>query len=144
MNTMMRETLVSGTARRADLPGWLAAGKTGTSQDFRDAWFIGYTSHLVAGVWLGNDDNSPTKKAVGGGLPVEVWSRFMRTAHQGVAPAALPGLSEGGWFTPPAPAQTQAPRGGDETGAGAAAEHGNQRNSSGLDSWLLDKLFGRR
>jgi penicillin-binding protein 1A len=144
MNTMMRETLVSGTARRADLPGWLAAGKTGTSQDFRDAWFIGYTSHLVAGVWLGNDDNSPTKKAVGGGLPVEVWSRFMRTAHQGVAPAALPGLSEGGWFTPPAPAQTQAPRGSDETGAGAAAEHGNQRNSSGLDFWLLDKLFGRR
>src|SRR4029077_2225525 len=50
MNTMMRETLVSGTARRADLPGWLAAGKTGTSQDYRDAWFIGYTSRLVTGV----------------------------------------------------------------------------------------------
>jgi penicillin-binding protein 1A len=145
MNTMMRETLVSGTARRADLPGWLAAGKTGTSQDFRDAWFIGYTSRLVTGVWLGNDDNSPTKKAVGGGLPVEIWSRFMRTAHQGVAPSALPGLNEGGWFTPPAPVQAQAPR-GDETGAGAsaAAERGNQRNSGGLDFWLLDKLFGRR
>jgi penicillin-binding protein 1A len=143
MNTMMRETLVSGTARRADLPGWLAAGKTGTSQDFRDAWFIGYTSRLVTGVWLGNDDNSPTKKAVGGGLPVEIWSRFMRTAHQGVAPSALPGLNEGGWFTPPAPVQAQA-RGSDETGAGAAAERGNQRNSGGLDFWLLDKLFGRR
>jgi penicillin-binding protein 1A len=144
MNTMMRETLVSGTARRADLPGWLAAGKTGTSQDFRDAWFIGYTSRLVTGVWLGNDDNSPTKKAVGGGLPVEIWSRFMRTAHQGIAPSALPGLSEGGWFTPPAPVQAQAPRGSGETGAGAGAERGNQRNSSGLDFWLLDKLFGRR
>jgi len=144
MNTMMRETLVSGTARRADLPGWLAAGKTGTSQDFRDAWFIGYTSRLVTGVWLGNDDNSPTKKAVGGGLPVEIWSRFMRTAHQGIAPSALPGLSEGGWFTPPAPVQAKAPRGSDETGAGAAAERSNQRNSSGLDFWLLDKLFGRR
>jgi penicillin-binding protein 1A len=143
MNTMMRETLVNGTARRADLPGWLAAGKTGTSQDFRDAWFIGYTSRLVTGVWLGNDDNSPTKKAVGGGLPVEIWSRFMRTAHQGFAPSALPGLNEGGWFTPPAPVQAQAPRGSDETGAGAAAERGNQRNS-GLDFWLLDKLFGRR
>jgi penicillin-binding protein 1A len=140
MNTMMRETLVNGTARRADLPGWLAAGKTGTSQDFRDAWFIGYTSRLVTGVWLGNDDNSPTKKAVGGGLPVEIWSRFMRTAHQGFAPAALPGLNEGGWFTPPAPVQAQAPRGSDETGA----ERGNQRNSGGLDFWLLDKLFGRR
>jgi penicillin-binding protein 1A len=144
MNTMMRETLTSGTARRADLPGWLAAGKTGTSQDFRDAWFIGYTSRLVTGVWLGNDDNSPTKKAVGGGLPVEIWSRFMRTAHQGIAPSGLPGLIEGGWFTPPAPVQAQAPHGSDETGAGAAAERGNQRNSGGLDFWLLDKLFGRR
>src|SRR5262249_42189926 len=70
MNTMMRQTLVIGTARRADLPGWAAAGKTGTSQDFRDAWFVGYTAHLVAGVWLGNDDSSPTKKATGSGLPV--------------------------------------------------------------------------
>src|SRR5262249_30842606 len=52
MNTMMQETLLSGTARRAELPGWQAAGKTGTSQDFRDAWFIGYTSHLVTGGWL--------------------------------------------------------------------------------------------
>jgi penicillin-binding protein 1A len=146
MNTMMRETLVSGTARRADLPGWLAAGKTGTSQDFRDAWFIGYTSRLVTGVWLGNDDNSPTKKAVGGGLPVDIWSRFMRTAHQSVAPSALPGLNEGGGFTPPSPVQAQAPRGIDETASGAAADRGgNQRNGDGgLDFWLLDKLFGRR
>src|ERR1700692_1362364 len=78
MNTMMQQVLLSGTARGANLPGWHAAGNTGTSQDFRDAWFIGYTSHLVTGVWLGNDDNSPTKKAVGGGLPVEIWSRFMK------------------------------------------------------------------
>src|SRR5882724_1020594 len=90
MNTMMQETLVSGTARKAEIPGWMAAGKTGTSQDFRDAWFIGYTANLVTGVWLGNDDNSPTRKATGGGLPVEVWTRFMRTAHQGVPVAALP------------------------------------------------------
>ena len=79
MNAMMHETLVSGTARHAELPGWLAAGKTGTSQDYRDAWFIGYTPHLVTGVWLGNDDNSPTHKATGGGLPVEIWSRFMKS-----------------------------------------------------------------
>ena len=115
MNTMLQQVLLSGTARGANLPGWQAAGKTGTSQDFRDAWFIGYTSHLVTGVWLGNDDNSPTKKAVGGGLPVEVWSRFMRVAHQGVAPTALPGLENGGWFNtnplaglqPPAPIATK-------------------------------------
>src|SRR6266702_4754645 len=55
MTTMMRETLVSGTARKAEIPGWPAAGKTGTSQDYRDAWFIGYTANLVTGVWLGND-----------------------------------------------------------------------------------------
>jgi penicillin-binding protein 1A len=144
MNAMMRETLVSGTARRADLPGWLAAGKTGTSQDFRDAWFIGYTARLVTGVWLGNDDNSPTKRAVGGGLPVEIWSRFMKTAHQGVAPSALPGLTAQSWFIPAAPLQAPAPRSNDETGAGAAADRGSQRNNSGLDFWLLDKLFGRR
>ena len=76
----------------------MAAGKTGTSQDFRDAWFIGYTANLVTGVWLGNDDNSPTKKATGGGLPVEVWTRFMRAAHQGVPVAALPKSQAGDGF----------------------------------------------
>jgi penicillin-binding protein 1A len=109
MNTMLQQVLISGTARSANLPGWQAAGKTGTSQDFRDAWFVGYTSHLVTGVWLGNDDNSPTKKAVGGGLPVEVWSRFMRVAHQGVAPTALPGMENGGWFNPYPQAGLQPP-----------------------------------
>jgi penicillin-binding protein 1A len=100
MNTMMQETLITGTARRAELPGWQAAGKTGTSQDFRDAWFVGYTSHLVAGVWLGNDDNSPTKKVSGGNLPVEIWSRLMREAHKGVPVAALP---SGTWRATPLP-----------------------------------------
>ena len=72
MNEMMQETLLTGTARKAELPGWQAAGKTGTSQDWRDAWFVGYTSYLVAAVWLGNDDDSPTKKVSGGNLPVEI------------------------------------------------------------------------
>ncbi|MCC3245897.1 PBP1A family penicillin-binding protein [Methylocystis sp. WRRC1] len=94
MNTMMQETLLTGTARKAELPGWQAAGKTGTSQDFRDAWFVGYTSRLVTGVWLGNDDNSPTKKASGGNLPVEIWSRYMTIAHKGVPVA---GLASGAW-----------------------------------------------
>ncbi len=90
MNQMMEETLLTGTARKAELPGWQAAGKTGTSQDWRDAWFLGYTSYLVAGVWLGNDNSSPTKKVSGGNLPVEIWSRFMRAAHEGVPVAGLP------------------------------------------------------
>ena len=142
MNTMLHETLVSGTARAANLPGWQAAGKTGTSQDFRDAWFIGYTSRLVAGIWLGNDDNTPTKHAVGGGLPVEIWSRFMRTALSGQAPAALPGLGEQSWFAAPFSGPAAAP----PAPPAPVAEQPSGRSDSGggLDSWLLDKLFGRR
>jgi len=136
MNAMLHETLVNGTARAANLPGWRAAGKTGTSQDFRDAWFIGYTSRLVAGIWLGNDDNSPTKRAVGGGVPVEIWSRFMRTALAGTAPTALPGIADGTWFNPPPAFAPPAP-----ADAGSEAP---RDNGGGLDSWLLDKLFGRR
>ena len=103
MNQMMEETLLTGTARKAELPGWQAAGKTGTSQDWRDAWFVGYTSYLVAGVWLGNDDGSPTKKVSGGNLPVEIWSRFMKEALQGVPPAGLP-LGDWHGEEPPPPA----------------------------------------
>jgi penicillin-binding protein 1A len=149
MNTMMQETLISGTAHKAELPGWMAAGKTGTSQDFRDAWFIGYTSNLVTGVWLGNDDNSPTRKATGGGLPVEIWTRFMRVAHQGVPVAALPGSQAGGLLanltqgmpqsnvaaSPPSTAVVgRAP----PTRASVRPETAN-----GLDGWLINRLFGR-
>ncbi len=91
MNAMMTEVVASGTARKGDVPGWQAGGKTGTSQDYRDAWFVGYTSRLVTGVWLGNDDNTPTRKASGGSLPVAVWSRFMTAAMAGQTPAPLPG-----------------------------------------------------
>ena len=101
MNQMMRETIRIGTARRAELPGWPVAGKTGTSQDFRDAWFVGFTGRLVAGVWFGNDDSSPTKKLTGGSLPVEAWSRFMKAAHHGVPVVDLPSASAPLSFTPP-------------------------------------------
>ncbi len=90
MNTMMTETLLTGTARKGEIPGWQAAGKTGTSQDWRDAWFVGYTSRLVTGVWLGNDDSSATRKASGGNLPVDIWSRFMKEALAGQSPTPLP------------------------------------------------------
>jgi penicillin-binding protein 1A len=137
MNAMMAETLVSGTARRGQLPGWPAAGKTGTSQDFRDAWFIGYTGHLVAGVWLGNDDNSPTHHTTGGSLPVEIWSRFMKIAHQGVAAVELPGVSGSG--LEPAPVPPGALPGGSQ----AVARQQGRPPPSTLDGWLLDRLFGR-
>lgn len=71
-----------GTARRAGLPQ-PAYGKTGTSQEYRDAWFIGYTSELVAGVWFGNDDRKPMKDVTGGELPARVWGAFMRAALPG-------------------------------------------------------------
>ena len=98
MNTMMQETLLTGTARKAEVKGWQAAGKTGTSQDYRDAWFVGYTSQLVTGVWMGNDDASPTKRVSGGNLPVDVWTRFMREAHRNLPAQPLP-LSNLNWRT---------------------------------------------
>jgi len=150
MNTMMQETLLSGTARKAEIPGWMAAGKTGTSQDFRDAWFIGYTANLVTGVWLGNDDNSPTKKTTGGGLPVEIWSRFMRAAHQGVTPSPLPGSQDRGLFSSliggnsPAPSTIgSAPMPVNNTTPAPRPAAVRPEASSGLDGWLMDRLFGR-
>jgi penicillin-binding protein 1A len=150
MNRMLHQTVVMGTAKHASLPGWPAAGKTGTSQDFRDAWFVGYTAHLVTGVWLGNDDGAPTKHVTGGGLPVAIWSRAMRAGHRNVPVAPLPGAPPaGGLFsglfgshaapdapdapTPPAPIEpvaTAAPAGTNGTGS--------------LDGWMLNNLFGRR
>ena len=138
MNAMLRQTLVGGTATKADLAGWQAAGKTGTSQDFRDAWFIGYTPYLVTGVWLGNDDNSSTKKMTGGGLPVEIWSRFMKVAHQGVPVAELPGV-RGGFA--PAPATTASVR---PPASVQAPERPQASDGVSLDRWFIDKLFGRR
>jgi penicillin-binding protein 1A len=140
MNQMMQETLLTGTARKAELPGWPAAGKTGTSQDFRDAWFIGYTAQYVTGVWLGNDDGSPTHKTTGGGLPVDIWSRVMKTAHQNIPVAGLPGLSGG------VPVASALPP-GDIPSRSRVAEAAPRETSSaggGLDDWLLGKLFGRR
>ncbi|MFV0281390.1 MAG: PBP1A family penicillin-binding protein [Rhodoblastus sp.] len=131
MNTMLEETLLTGTAKKAALPGWQAAGKTGTSQDFRDAWFVGYTSALVTSVWLGNDDSSPTKHATGGGLPVEIWSRFMRAALKGAPVAALPG---GAWRPvnlPPPPASIPVARGPDPAGPSGAPETPGASGASG-------------
>jgi penicillin-binding protein 1A len=143
MDRMMEETLISGTARKAEIPGWTAAGKTGTSQDFRDAWFIGYTANLVTGVWLGNDDNSPTKKATGGGLPVEVWTRFMRIAHQGVPAAALPNSQLGSVSNlAQIASQISAPTGGGARPAPARAAV-RPAATTGMDGWLMDRLFGR-
>lgn len=89
MNRLMTGVITQGTGKKAalDRP---AAGKTGTTQDFHDAWFMGFTADYVAGVWLGNDDNSPMKDITGGTLPASLWRDVMTAAHHGLPPRPLP------------------------------------------------------
>jgi penicillin-binding protein 1A len=93
MNDMLSAVVTSGTGRHAALPGHPAAGKTGTSQDFRDAWFVGYTAQFVAGVWVGNDDGRSMHRVTGGSLPAALWHGVMLAAHDGRAPMVLPGAT---------------------------------------------------
>ncbi len=91
MNDMMNAVVAGGTARAASLDFYPAAGKTGTSQHFKDAWFIGYTAQWVGGVWMGNDNASPMRGVTGGSLPAEIWKEVMLKAHEGQMPKPLPG-----------------------------------------------------
>jgi penicillin-binding protein 1A len=89
---MMNKVVEEGTGRRAQLDGIKAAGKTGTTNAYRDAWFMGYTGNFVGGVWFGNDDYSPTNRMTGGSLPAMTWHEIMTYAHQGIEIKPLPGL----------------------------------------------------
>jgi penicillin-binding protein 1A len=91
LNDMLNAVLISGTGKRAALPLHPACGKTGTTQEFRDAWFVGYTAHYIGGVWVGNDDRRPMSRVMGGSLPARLWHDIMVLAHEGRTPAALPG-----------------------------------------------------
>jgi penicillin-binding protein 1A len=92
MNMMMNKVVEEGTARRAILDGIKAAGKTGTTNAHRDAWFVGYTGNFIAGVWFGNDDYSPMTQMTGGSLPAMTWKEIMVFAHQGVELKPIRGL----------------------------------------------------
>jgi penicillin-binding protein 1A len=91
MNDMMNSVVAGGTGQNASLDLYPAAGKTGTSQHFKDAWFIGYTAQWVGGVWMGNDNASPMRSVTGGSLPAEIWKELMLKAHEGRMAKPLPG-----------------------------------------------------
>jgi penicillin-binding protein 1A len=123
MTAMLSRVLEAGTGTAARLPGREAAGKTGTTQDYRDAWFVGFTAGHVAGVWIGNDDNSPMRKVTGGTVPAQMWKAVMLAAEahapvialdrspappeikpeQVTAPAYLDDPMQGSTFVEPAP-----------------------------------------
>jgi penicillin-binding protein 1A len=95
MAEMMSHVVYEGTARRAIIDGVPAAGKTGTTNAFRDAWFVGYTGNFTGGVWYGNDDYSSTNRMTGGSLPAMTWRAIMVAAHQGVEIKDIPGVTLG-------------------------------------------------
>ena len=98
MNAMLARVVQNGTGGNAAVTGWTVAGKTGTSQDWRDGWFFGFTSEMIGGVWVGNDDDSPMNKVTGGGLPARLWSEIMTTALADTAIRPLAGAE--GLITP--------------------------------------------
>ena len=91
MTALMVESVTTGTGRSARLAERPTAGKTGTTQDYRDAWFVGFTADLVCGVWIGNDNNAPMRRATGGGLPARIFRNFMEAAEAGLPAKPLAG-----------------------------------------------------
>ncbi|WP_280109526.1 transglycosylase domain-containing protein, partial [Bartonella queenslandensis] len=92
MNQMMVGVTTRGSGKRAALPMTLVAGKTGTSQSYRDAWFVGFTGNYTGAVWMGNDNFSPMNRAFGGGVPAMIWHRIMLAAHQNIMLKQLYGV----------------------------------------------------
>jgi len=130
---LLRGVVEHGTGRAAALQGF-AAGKTGTAQDYRDAWFIGFDDHLVVGVWVGNDDHSPMNRVTGGSLPAKIWKEFVEQAEQVVAvdvnaPATTVGQSSGTSPERAIASDQDRPASSDESLAPPSAEsHGGQCN----------------
>lgn len=108
MAGMMSHVVSEGTARRAALDGIPTAGKTGTTNAYRDAWFVGYTGNFTCAVWYGNDDYSPTNRMTGGSLPAQTWHDIMLAAHQGVEVREIPGVGMGQKLPPERVANAQA------------------------------------
>src|SRR5204862_8011371 len=88
----MGKVVEEGTAEKAILDGIKAAGKAGSPNSYRDAWFVGFTGNYIAGVWFGNDDYSSTNRMTGGSLPAQTWHDIMDYAHQGIELKTVAGL----------------------------------------------------
>ncbi len=124
---MMSKVVTEGSGQRAAIPGWEIAGKTGTTQAARDAWFIGFTADYVTGVWMGYDDNTPLKGVTGGGLPAEIWHETMIRVTDGMTPKPLP------------MARNIAPR---STPVSGPAPTGQSPDVGGFITNLLEQLLG--
>ena len=124
MAGMMSHVVSEGTARRAALDGIPTAGKTGTTNAYRDAWFVGYTGNFTCAVWYGNDDYSATNRMTGGSLPAQTWHDIMVAAHQGVEIKELAGVGAGTKLPVPAASATVAAH-----GAPKSPESGRRRSS---------------
>jgi penicillin-binding protein 1A len=92
MNTMLHQVVLSGTGRRANFDGFQVSGKTGTTNNYHDAWFVGFTGNYVCAVWYGNDDYTSMNQMTGGTLPAATWHELMTYAHQNLEPKPVPGL----------------------------------------------------
>jgi penicillin-binding protein 1A len=147
---MLYGVVTEGTGRAAALAGHPAAGKTGTTQDFHDAWFIGFTKDYVAAVWVGNDDATPMKSVTGGSLPATIWHAVMTAAENGLPSSPLdksepqPAVDVGIFSS----GDTYAPSAGDdESGTGRYPYEQTDRpppeqGTDRADFW--DWLFNRR
>lgn len=156
LTEMLYGVIAEGTGRSAALAGHEAAGKTGTTQDYHDAWFVGFTTDYVAGVWIGNDDSSPMKNVTGGSLPALVWKSVMTFAEKDLPGRPLdkspvqPANDENGIITAESGSTTIEGSDGitsmDDEAGGESRESGDEgsgpRGRSGDQSWW-DWLFGR-
>jgi penicillin-binding protein 1A len=142
MNQMMFEVVQTGTGQRASLDPRPVAAKTGTSQEWRDAWFVGYTADHVTGVWVGNDDNSPMRKVVGGSLPASIWKAYMLAAHKTTPVHNLPGVDMYGSDAPYDPGSS----GGEDNPwvdrDGSTPEPRRPDDDKGVIEDFFDSLFG--
>lgn len=140
MNQMLFEVVQTGTGQRASLDPRPAGAKTGTSQDWHDAWFVGYTTDYVTGVWVGNDDGTSMAKVVGGSIPASIWKAYMLAAHRTLAIRNLPGVD------PYGEDYSQSDDSGNEDNPWVDRDaDGNPRDDDrGLVEEFFDDLFGRR